>query len=336
MMRIYTVLSSWTVVRVVLGLVLLTASALKGYDLATSPTSNASILETRWFLIFLVECEFLLALWLIAGAQARWAWRLAVACFSCLAAASLYFWVTGHTSCNCLGNVETHPGYTLFFDIAAVIALVESRATLRDLASVARRRLAGAVVMVLVVLVGIPVGVAMAAYDPPATLTEDGTAVSSKDHVVLKAHAWIDKPCPLLAHIDIGSELAQGNWIVVLYHHDREYDRTSVKEYRQLADKWAEHADAPGIALIQMPPYDELDNSLVQSDSRCRPGRLADVTEWLVTTPLRLLLSEGIVRSPSDSRFAMYVGRTGAGPMPASDSKPDRPTAGSATEDLGN
>ena len=60
-------LGRWTpydVVRVVLGLLLLVAAGLKGYQLATEPLVAAGVLNSGWFLIGTVEFEFFLGLWL--------------------------------------------------------------------------------------------------------------------------------------------------------------------------------------------------------------------------------------------------------------------------------
>ena len=182
MKRIYAAMSSWTVVRFVLGLVLLTTASLKGFDLATSATRNTSFFDTRWFLIGLVEFELFLGIWLLAGSYARWSWRLAVLCFSCFGAIALYLWGAGYTSCGCFGSVQSHPRYMVFFDLAAVIALVECRATVRELTSVVRQRRAAIVVVVLALLLGVPAGVAMAKQ----ALAPDGRTTSHSEHSALQ------------------------------------------------------------------------------------------------------------------------------------------------------
>ena len=59
-----------TVVPVGVGLVLLVAAALKTHQLATEPVPGISLLESRWFLVGVVELELLLGLWLVSGWQA--------------------------------------------------------------------------------------------------------------------------------------------------------------------------------------------------------------------------------------------------------------------------
>ena len=49
-----TSVDGYTVVRVLLGLLLLIAGALKGYQLATEPTANADLFTNKTFLMLLV------------------------------------------------------------------------------------------------------------------------------------------------------------------------------------------------------------------------------------------------------------------------------------------
>jgi len=72
----------YDVVRIALGLILLTAAALKGHQLATKPVPGMSLLSSRWFLIGVVEFEFFFGLWLLAGFCPRLAWDAAdLSCF---------------------------------------------------------------------------------------------------------------------------------------------------------------------------------------------------------------------------------------------------------------
>ncbi len=50
--------ADYDVVRVLWGLILLTAAGLKGYQLATDPVVGNSLLNSRWFLMATVESSF--------------------------------------------------------------------------------------------------------------------------------------------------------------------------------------------------------------------------------------------------------------------------------------
>ena len=58
---------SYGVVRVILGLILLIAAALKAFQLATEPVAESGLLTSRWFLIGGVEFELFFGLWLPAA-----------------------------------------------------------------------------------------------------------------------------------------------------------------------------------------------------------------------------------------------------------------------------
>ncbi|HYW80399.1 MAG TPA: hypothetical protein VE890_12515 [Thermoguttaceae bacterium] len=62
-------LAGCDIVRVALGLLLLVAAGLKGYELATSPVAGTSLLDSRWFLIGLVEFEFVFGPWLLVRGE---------------------------------------------------------------------------------------------------------------------------------------------------------------------------------------------------------------------------------------------------------------------------
>ena len=69
---------AFDVLRIVLGLVLLTAAVLKGWQLAAEPTAETGLLTSRWFLLVGVETEWLLSLWLLSGLYKRAVWCAAL------------------------------------------------------------------------------------------------------------------------------------------------------------------------------------------------------------------------------------------------------------------
>lgn len=113
----------YTVVRIALGLLLLTAAGLKGYELATEPVAQTGLLTSPWFLIGVVEFELFFGLWLLTGLYRRLTWRVAILCFSAFACVSLYKAVSGEATCGCFGRVAVSPWYTLILDAVAVLAL---------------------------------------------------------------------------------------------------------------------------------------------------------------------------------------------------------------------
>lgn len=116
--------AGYDVVRIVLGLILLTAAALKGHQLATEPVAETGLLTSRWFLIGVVEFELFFGLWLLSGLYPRGTWQAAVLCFSGSACVSVYRGLSGEATCGCFGRVPVNPWYTLIVDVVATAALL--------------------------------------------------------------------------------------------------------------------------------------------------------------------------------------------------------------------
>ncbi len=55
------------IVMKLLGVLLLVTAIMKGHELLTTPVANNSIWTYRWFLIFQVEFELALSIWLFSG-----------------------------------------------------------------------------------------------------------------------------------------------------------------------------------------------------------------------------------------------------------------------------
>ncbi len=120
-------LVSWPAVSVVLGLVLLAAAALKGYEVATAELLEDGLLTSRWFSIVVVEWEILFALWLLGGFYQffpRTTRGVAVLYFLALFEVSLDGVVRGRPSCACFGKVLVPPWVAGLFDLGALILLV--------------------------------------------------------------------------------------------------------------------------------------------------------------------------------------------------------------------
>ena len=117
-------LSANNIVLKILGLLLLAAAVMKGHELLTTPMANADIWTNRNFMIFQVEFELTLGIWLLSGLFKRVAWLVALGCFTLFCGVTLYKGMTGAASCGCFGNVHIYPWITLFaIDLPAVVLL---------------------------------------------------------------------------------------------------------------------------------------------------------------------------------------------------------------------
>jgi len=223
-------ISGCGLVRVLLGILLLAATGLKAHQLATEPVAERDLLSNRTFLVVWVELELLLGTWFVSGILPRAAWVAAMNCFFLFAIVAALKAVSGEASCGCFGRVEVSPWYTLGLDAGALAALLVFRPDLRAPLPVSHRRLRGGLAAAFVLAAGVPVAILAARYEP-AMLTPQGEIVGDESVVLLEPETWVGQPCPILSHIDIGRELARGQWIVVLYHHDCPHCQERVPEF---------------------------------------------------------------------------------------------------------
>ncbi len=305
-------ITGFVVVRVVLALVLLTAAGLKAYELATVPTSGTSVLESRWFLIGLVEAEFLFGLWLLLAGMlpelTRWA---ALGCFGLFAGVTLSKALAGESSCGCFGHIEVDPWYALALDVAAVVALYRCRPreTRVNVGRWSRAvRLAG--IGVLWLTAAIPSGWAMGTFRSE-TMSPDGRILGTGRVVVLEPEAWLGRPFPLVKYIVGGERLAAGSWVVLMYNHGCPSCQDALPAYRRLARDWASRSGSPRVALLSVPPHPRSERSRQAEPTRgpWLRAKLGAVKPWHVEVPVELQLDDGVVTRVTRDDAADFRGR---------------------------
>jgi hypothetical protein len=131
----------------------------------------------------------------------------------------------------------------------------------------------------------------------PAKLTPGGD-IEGTGPVVVEPRDWVGQPCPLLAHTDLGGQLAAGEWLVVLYHQDCPRCREEIAQHEELARRTAGDKGAPRIAFVEVPAQGAPSGVAGQTaDGPWLYGRLSAGKEWFMQTPLVLSLREGRCRS---------------------------------------
>lgn len=285
--------SAHTVVLKIIGFVLLVAAFLKGYELLTRPVAESSIWTSRWFLIAQVEWELLLGIWLLSGLYRRVAWLVGLVCFSMFSLVTLYKGLSGAESCGCFGSVPVNPWITLFaIDLPAVIALAIFQPNLRLTQPVRYFPHRLAVSSILILAIGIPGGIAMANFEP-TVMNSEGEIIGDSPYIILEPETWVGKELPILNHIDIGDQLKDGNWLLLLYHHDCPDCRKAMPEYEKLGRDLAGNEEFLRIAFVEMPPYGHGPTS---DNSPCMLGKMDDSKEWFVTTPSVAIIARGKVK----------------------------------------
>lgn len=299
--------AAYDLVRIALGVVLLTAAAFKGHQLATSPTAEVGILTSRWFLIGIVECELALGVWLISGLYGRAARYVSIATFTLFGAVSLFRALRGDTSCGCFGGMTVSPWLTALADSAAVFILVSLKPHAHPalLALSAPRAALG---LLALLFIGSPVGAIMGLYRP-GTLGAGGEVLGGST-VVLQPDSWVGKRLPILRHIDIGERLAKGQWTLLLVHRGCADCAMAIAYYERLAARAGSVEDGRRIAFIEVRSQGDAPHANTFR-APIEHGVLAPAHDWFVATPTVLTLFNATVlaaQSPPDVKSACRGG----------------------------
>jgi len=271
-------------------LLLLTASALKAWQLLTEPMVEADLWSSRPFVILQVEFELALAIWLASGVFRKAAWLTTFLCFCLFSLVTFYKGISGAASCGCFGPVHVNPWITLLvIDLPVVFALSFCKPTgAKPPARVSRRRLVF-VASLYIVLLGLTVSIL--AFNRPPKVTSS--------YEILEPRTWSGKRLPILEYIDIGEKLQKGNWLILLYHHDCPSCAKAIHKYEQISRLAARREDFPQIAFVEVPPYSP---SPASQNGPCTLGRLSDAKQWFVSTPTVVLLKTGRVVNAWEAR----------------------------------
>ncbi|MBC8481454.1 MAG: hypothetical protein H8D47_02160 [Planctomycetes bacterium] len=111
---------------------------------------------------------------------------------------------------------------------------------------------------------------------------------------ILEPQTWIAKPLPIIEHIDIGSQLKTGTWLILFYHYDCSDCLAAIRDYQRYAADLAGNDDFLKIAFIEVPPYGE---SIIKNSPNYAIGKLSNIKEWFITTPAVILLESSTVRN---------------------------------------
>lgn len=162
--------------------------------------------------------------------------------------------------------------------------------------------------------VGAPAAWAMGAYQP-ALLGEDGVILGDDNLVILEPEKWTGKRFPLLPYIEdvpgqrkagerpLRERLAEGKWIVVLYHHDCSECQEAIPIYEALARRTMTISGGLRVALIEMPPYAADWLQLVSPEMHSLLGRLSNTKDWFTMTPLVVIVTENEVTNVADQEL---------------------------------
>lgn len=240
-----TVQWSWSILRIFIGLVILTAAFMKSWQLATTPSLGEGLLHARWFNVFVVEFEILFGVWLLAGLMPKLTWLASVGCFLIFASVSAYKGISGESSCGCFGAVTVPPVWTLTLDMILIGLLIVFRPRgivfqwkllLDELLELKRFKRVG-VIAVVWLLLAVPATYAMMSVEKN-DLVELGTefiGADGKKTILLEPDKWIGKKLPLLPYIEpaeIREKLNTGKYCVLLVRQNCEDCKKFIREHK--------------------------------------------------------------------------------------------------------
>jgi len=269
------------------------AATLKTYDLLTDP-ADAEGSWWGWLSTITVGIEFFIGLWLVAGAYPKQARIITILCFIVLALVSLAKIATGEASCGCFGKLRVSPFFTLGFDVLALGALWWCRPAESTVISAGTRPWRVFVPLVIFVVLAISVGFRFV-QSRPGALSTDGDIIGNSQSVVLDPKSWVGRQFPLIRYIDVGEDLAHGDWIVMLYRWECTVCQEVLPQYIELAHALASQSHNLRVALIELPSFSNEIRPPPQHDIAFARGRLDDARRWVVGTPLFLRIRSGEV-----------------------------------------
>jgi hypothetical protein len=285
---------AWRSLRFVLAALLLTAALLKTHGLATAPGVGSGIFASHWFALAVVQVELLVAIWLIVGLWAAWAWRATLGLFAIFGVVSLFKALAGEASCGCFGRVAVNPWITTAINVAAIAAL----GAFRPRGSAPRVSMqAVALPLTAWLALGTIAGIAAVSYRP-SNLDESGQ-ISGSGVVMLEPETWFGQRLPLLAHIDIGPELEHGDWLLVLYRSNCPKCHVLFSRLNEVPSNARQQAGAPKLACVEIPGRSSNAPPNDPKLPHCLHGTLAADYDWFVETPVVFHLRNGRVESVS-------------------------------------
>ena len=191
----------WPVLRIVLGLVILTAAFLKAHQLSVTPIFGEGLLHARWFNILVVEFELFFGIWLLVGRMPKVTWLASIGCFTAFAGVSLYKAVTGEASCGCWGVIDVNPWYTLTFDSIVIGLLIVFRPKVKWTfgLNIAKKQVLNYCLIVVPIGFFLLWSISQVEFHQ---LREVGQVLEQGSIIKLGPGGWVDKKFPLRDHCD--------------------------------------------------------------------------------------------------------------------------------------
>lgn len=165
---------AFVAIRIVLGILLLAAAALKIYGWSVSTVPPVGWFSAPSVQAAAIGWEILLGAWLLCGVALFGSWLAAIGTFILLAGISGYLGWVGQATCGCFGTINASPWHAFAVDLTALLMLLSVGPSIPEESMDERQRERRETAVVLCCLLGIGVmlaalmGVGVWIYGSPA------------------------------------------------------------------------------------------------------------------------------------------------------------------------
>jgi hypothetical protein len=141
-----------------------------------------------------------------------------------------------------------------------------------------------------IVLATIASSVAILMPSRNAKKVSENDPIGKDRMVALDPDEWKGRTLPIAAHIDVGSTIQSGRWLVVLWSHSCPHCIEALEQYESLAGQLTEN-DAR-CAFIEIPPFGP---QVGTHRKACLSGKLSPNYAWFAAAPITVVLVNGTV-----------------------------------------
>jgi hypothetical protein len=120
-----------------------------------------------------------------------------------------------------------------------------------------------------------------------AHITDTNETTPDANQLIPAEQQWA-----MLKHIDIADSLRSGVAIVLFYHDDCPDCKEAIPVYEQYNQMYK--GNDLCFAFVRIPPYGTEADDPVPPDTACLTGRLDTSREWLIQTPLVVVVADGL------------------------------------------
>lgn len=285
---------------ILVGAVFIVTAVLKSHQLLTEPILSKTFWNSWVFSVIQVPLELGLGIWLISGLFRKTAHLIAMAAFGAFLCMTAYLGATGAQSCGCFGKVHVNPWITFsLIDLPLFLALTIFQVKDEKFFPPpwpGKKHFFSVAIPTVILIVAVTFTLAMnkqereESQDPSKWVNSTNGQLQGSENGTVEFWSWLDK-------IDVGDQISSGMVIVLLYRHDCPDCHEAIPVYNEMALELGvgqEDADIQ-MAFIEIPPYGEGEEDLIPQDSPCIRGKIDQTVQWLVETPVIVVLNDGEV-----------------------------------------